>query len=153
MDKIVGLNYPDEDSYVDINEISDNFRSIAERVSVIPFETTVQFNEEEWSKNSFNVETGAWKDSSYPVAGFHCEEILLPDDRGVTYSHVLASPFVEDTGDNVEMLRQMSYCGVELAAHSSDIPNRMHEGEPIYLLFRARNSIPNVEMKFTIVFI
>lgn len=152
MYKIVGLNYPDEESYVNITEITDNFRSIAERVSVIPFETTVQFNNG-WSKKSFDVETGAQKDSSYPAAGFHCEEILLPDNRGVTYSHVLVSPFIEDTGNNVEMLRQMSYCGVELAAHSPDIPGRMHEGEPIYLLFRARNSVPNVEMKFTIIFI
>ena len=152
MFKIEGLNYPDEYSNVDINEISDNFRSIAERVSVIPFETTIQFSGE-WSQKSFDVETGLPKDSSYSVAGFHCEEIQLPNDRGVTYSHVLASPFVEDTGDNVEMLRQMGYCGVELAAHSSDISGRMHEGEPIYLLFRARNTIPTAEMKFTIVFI
>ena len=152
MDKIVGLNYPEEDSYVDIKEITDNFRSISERVSVIPFETTVQFMGE-WSKKSFDVETGAPKNSSYSVAGFHCEEIQLPDDRGVTYSHVLVSPFVEDTGDNVEMLRQMGYCGVELVDISSDISGRMHDGDPIYLLFRARYSKPTVEMKFTVVFI
>ena len=152
MEKIIGLIYPDEDSYVDINEITSNFRSIAERVSVIPFETTVSFKDG-WSENSFDVETGLPKNSSYTVAGFKCESIPLPNNSGVTYSHVLASPFVEDTSDNVEMLRQMGYCGVELAAHSSDISGRMHEGEPIYLLFRARNSLPTVEMKFTIVFI
>lgn len=152
MYKITGMVYPSVEDIVDINEITDNFRSIAERVSVIPFETTVNLNNR-WSEKSFDVETGSQKDSSYKVAGFKCERILLPDDRGVTYSHVLASPFVEDTADNVEMLRQMGYCGVELVAHSLDIPGRMLDGEPIYLLFRARNSIPTVEMKFTIVFI
>jgi hypothetical protein len=152
MDKIVGLNYPGENSCVNIKEITDNFHSIAERVSVIPFETTVQFKDG-WSENSFNVETGESKPSNYKVAGFCLKEVVLPKDRGVTYSYVLASPLVEDTGDNVMMLHQMGYCGVELTAHSSDIPTRMKNGEPIYLLFRARNSIPTVEMKFTIVFI
>jgi hypothetical protein len=66
---------------------------------------------------------------------------------------MLASPFVEDTAENMEMLYQMGYCGVELVAHTPNISDRMHQGEPIYLLFRARNSIPTVEMKFTIVFI
>ena len=152
MEKIIGLNYPDENSYVDINDITANFRSIAERVSVIPFETTVSFKDG-WSDNSFNVETGNSKVASYPAAGFHLEEVLIPKTTGVTYSYMLASPFVEDTAENMEMLHQMGYCGVELAAHSSDIPTRMKNGEPIYLLFRARNSKPTVEMKFTIVFI
>lgn len=152
MEKIIGLNYPDENSYVDINEITSNFRSIAERVSVIPFETTVSFKNG-WGKNSFNVETGNSKAASYPAAGFHLEEVLIPKTTGVTYSYMLASPFVEDTAENMEMLHQMGYCGVELVAHSLNIPDRMDEGEPIYLLFRARNSIPTVEMKFTIVFI
>lgn len=152
MDKIIGLNYPDENSYVDITEITDNFRSIAERVSVIPFETTVSFKDG-WSNNSFDVDTGLSKAASYSAAGFHLEEVLIPKTTGVTYSYMLASPFVEDTAENMEMLHQMGYCGVELVAHSMDIPGRMHEGEPIYLLFRARNSLPTVEMKFTIVFI
>ena len=42
MDKIVGLNYPDANSYVNIKDITENSHSIAERVSVIPFETTVR---------------------------------------------------------------------------------------------------------------
>lgn len=152
MDKIVGLNYPNENSYVDINDITANFHSIAERVGVIPFETTVSFKDG-WTPTSYNVETGDSKTSNYKVAGFHLEKVVLPIDRGVTYSYLLASPFVGDTGDNVEMLNQMGYCGVELAAHTPDISGRMHEGKPIYLLFRARNSLPTVEMKFTIVFI
>lgn len=152
MDKIVGLNYPNEDSYVNIKDITDNFRSIAERVSVIPFETTVSFKDG-WTSDSYNLNNGSSKPSSYTVAGYHCEEVLLPKTTGVTYSYMLASPFVEDTAENMEMLYQMGYCGVELVAHTPNISDRMHQGEPIYLLFRARNSIPTVEMKFTIVFI
>lgn len=152
MDKIVGLNYPKEDSYVNITDITENFRSIAERVSVIPFETTVSFKDE-WTSYSYNLNDGSSKKSSYTVAGYHCEKVLLPKNQGVTYSYVLASPFVEDTAENMEMLHQMGYCGVELVAHTPDIHARMHEDLPIYLLFRARNSLPTVEMKFTIVFI
>lgn len=152
MDKIVGLNYPDETSYVDIKAITDNFHSIAERVSVIPFETTVSFKGP-WALNSYNLEDGTPKPLLYPVAGYHLAMIEPPINQGVTYSYVLASPFVEDTAENMEMLHQMGYCGVELVAHTPNIPDRMHQGKPIYLLFRARNSIPTAEMKFTIVFI
>lgn len=152
MDKIVGLNYPNENSYVDIKDITANFRSIAERVSVIPYEITVSFKDG-WTSDSYNINNGTSRASTYTVAGYHCEEVFLPNTTGVTYSYVLASPFVEDTAENMEMLHQMGYCGVELVAHTPNIHARMHEGLPIYLLFRARNSIPTVEMKFTIVFI
>lgn len=152
MDKIVGLNYPDANSYVNIKDITENFHSIAERVSVIPFETTVSLKDK-WTPDTYNLDNGSHMNSSYKVAGYHLAKIKLPDNQGVTYSYVLASPFVEDTAENMEMLHQMGYCGVELVAHTPNIPDRMHQGKPIYLLFRARNSIPTVEMKFTIVFI
>lgn len=152
MDKIVGLNYPNENSYVNIKDITDNFHSIAERVSVKPYEITVSFKDG-WTSDSYNINNGSSRPSTYTVAGYHLEKVLLPKNQGVTYSYVLASPLVEDTAENMEMLHQMGYCGVELVTHTPNIPECMHEDLPIYLLFRARNSIPTVEMKFTIVFI
>lgn len=154
MVKITGMVYPTADDIVDIQGITDNFHKIANSVCVIPYEHPVTIDKDGWGEKSYDVETGiVKKTSNYKPAGFHLAKIKLPNNQGVSYSYVLASPLVEDTGENMEMLRQMGYCGVELVAHTKDIINCVREEKYVYLLFRARNSIPTVDMKFMIVFI